>query len=110
VATPHELRQKTQAEIAYGDSWILDGDLGLYDALDVRLRPADTVALINLPMVVCAWCALRRSREHIAFWRWLLTWRRRFRPKILDAIAANAPDAEPFMVCSGADRHLVLTH
>jgi hypothetical protein len=36
---------------------------------------------------------LRRSRQRIDFWRWLWTWRRTYRPLLLAAIAADAPDA-----------------
>jgi adenylate kinase family enzyme len=76
-----------QERLVAGARWILDGDLGPYDVLDVRLRKADTVVLFDLPTWRCAWRALRRSRQRWDFWRWLLTWRRRYRPALLRAIA-----------------------
>lgn len=53
----------------------MDGDLGPYDALEVRLKAADTVILLDFSILRCAWRALRRSRERWDFWRWLLTYR-----------------------------------
>ncbi|MFL6127104.1 hypothetical protein, partial [Actinophytocola sp.] len=42
----------------------------------------------------CAWRALRRSRENLAFWRWLVTYRRRALPVVMAAIAEHAGHAE----------------
>ena len=109
-AMPAERWRAMQRELACGSRWILDGDLGPYDALDVRLQRADTVVLFDVPTLVCAWRAVRRSRERLDFWRWLFTWRRRFRPEILDAIHAFAPAAELLMVRSRADRNRVVAH
>jgi hypothetical protein len=69
----------------------LDGDLGPYDVLDVRLSAADTVALLDFALPRCTWRALRRSRERRDFWIWVLTYRRRWRPRIMAAIARNGP-------------------
>ena len=57
------------------DGWIMDGDLGPYDAVEVRLRAADTVIFLDFSLVRCAWRALRRSRERADFWLWLLQYR-----------------------------------
>ena len=79
-----------QRELVAGERWILDGDLGPYDALEVRLAAADTVVLLDLPFWRCAWRALLRSRERADFWWWLIGWRRRSRPLLMRAIAAHA--------------------
>jgi hypothetical protein len=80
---------------AGGAGWIMDGDLGPYDVLAPRLARADTVIVLDLPPWLCAWRALRRSPQwRLDFWRWLLTWRRRHRPGILQAIAEHAGGAE----------------
>lgn len=110
VATPPEMWREMQRELAAGSCWILDGELGPYDALDVRLARADTIVLFDLPTVVCAWRAVRRSRERLDFWRWLFTWRRQFRPQILEAIQVYAPAAEVLMVRGRADRNRVLLY
>jgi hypothetical protein len=60
----------------------------------VRLQAADTVIVLDFPLWRCAWRALRRSRENLAFWRWLITYRHRSLPKVMAAIAANASHAE----------------
>jgi adenylate kinase family enzyme len=79
-----------QRELISGDEWIVDGDLGRYDDLSVRLRAADTVILLDFPLWRCAWRALRRSRENLEFWRWLVGYRRRGLPVVLSAIGQHA--------------------
>jgi hypothetical protein len=51
----------------------MDGDLGPYDLINVRLQAADTVVFLGFSPLRCAWRAIRRSRERADFWRWLLT-------------------------------------
>ncbi len=101
--TPVEEWIAIQGELTNGDSWILDGDLGPYDALEVRLSKADTVVLFDFPLRRCAWRAIRRSRENLDFWRWLLTWRRRYRPLLLQAIDQHAPRANLIVVSHPVD-------
>ncbi len=71
----------------------MDGDLGPNDVLDIRLQAADAIVFLDFSPARCAWRAIRRSRERADFW-WLLTYRRRSRPLLLQAIAAHAGDAE----------------
>lgn len=73
--------------------WIMDGDLGPYDVTEVRLRAADTVLVLDFSLARCAWRALRRSRERMDFWRWLIGYRRVSLPPLTAAIARFAPDA-----------------
>jgi adenylate kinase family enzyme len=94
-ATPPAEWARTQRELLQREAWIMDGDLGPYDtALGARLAAADTVIVLDFPLVRCAWRALRRSRERADFWRWLLGYRRRNLPLILRAIADHAPAAD----------------
>lgn len=93
AATPRGEWIKRQRELCAAQRWIMDGDLGPYDALDERLGRADTVLILDFSLVRCAWQALRRSRERADFWWWLLTWRRRYRPAILVAVTKFAPAA-----------------
>jgi hypothetical protein len=76
----------------------MDGDLGQYDVLDVRLQAADTVVFLDFSLLRCTWRAIRRSRERADFWRWLFTYRRRSRPLLLRAIAAHAGDADIYVL------------
>ena len=87
-----------QERLCAADAWILDGDLGPYDALEVRLERADVVVMFDLPTWRCVGRALRRSRERMDFWIWLVTWRRRYRPKLIRSIAQNAPDAQLLLI------------
>lgn len=91
---PRDRWARVQRLLAGGQRWILDGDLGPYDALPVRLRAADTVIVLDFPVWRCAWRALRRSRENAAFWRWLLTYRRSSLPAVLAAVADHAEHAD----------------
>jgi adenylate kinase family enzyme len=91
----------TQSELARREAWIMDGDLGPYDtALGARLAAADTVIVLDFPLVRCAWHAVRRSRERGDFWRWLVGYRRRSLPRIRQAIADDAADADVYWLTS----------
>jgi adenylate kinase family enzyme len=93
IATPREQWVVMQEKLAAGDRWIMDGDLGPYDAVEVRLRAADTIIFLDFSLVRCAWRAIRRSRERVDFWRWLLAYRCQSRPILRAAIAEHAPNA-----------------
>ena len=85
-----EMQQKLVRE----ERWIMDGDLGPYDAVEARLQAADTIIFLDFSLVRCAWRALRRSRERADFWRCLLAYRRKSRPILMDAIARHASNAK----------------
>ena len=76
------------------DGWIIDGDLGQFDVVETRLRAADTVIFLDFSFWCCAHRAIRRSRERIDFWWWVLAYRWQSRPVLLKAIANYAPNAE----------------
>ena len=54
---------------------------------------ADTIIFLDFSLARCAWRALRRSSERLEFWLWLLRYRRRSRPFLLNAISEHAPNA-----------------
>jgi|ERR1700722_1189975 hypothetical protein len=83
-----------QEKLVAKEGWIMDGDLGPYDAVEVRLRAADTIIFLDFSLFRCAWRAARRSRERADFWRWLWAYRRRSRPLLIQAIAQHAPTAD----------------
>jgi adenylate kinase family enzyme len=93
AATPHDQWAAIQQEIVQRDRWIMDGDLGPYDIVHVRLQAADTVIVLDFPFVRCAWRAIRRSRERADFWRWVYSYRRQSLPLVMDAIATYADGA-----------------
>jgi adenylate kinase family enzyme len=93
AATPRDQWVEIQRRLVEEDAWIMDGDLGPYDAVEVRLRAADTIVFLDFPLVRCAWRAVRRSRERADFWLWLFRYRRKSRPFLMEAIANCAPQA-----------------
>jgi adenylate kinase family enzyme len=93
IATPREQWVAMQEQLVAGDRWIMEGDLGPYDAVEVRLRAADTIIFLDFSLARCAWRAIRRSHQRADFWRWLLAYRYRSRPILRAAIANHAPNA-----------------
>ena len=93
VATPRDRWGEIQQRLVDEDTWILDGDLGPYDAVEVRLQAADAIIFLDFSVIRCAWRALRRSRARADFWIWLLRYRRRSRPLLMQSIAHHAPRA-----------------
>jgi adenylate kinase family enzyme len=94
VATPRDEWGAVQERLVAEERWIMDGDLGPYDAVEVRLRAADTIILLDFSFVRCAWRAMRRARERADFWRWLAAYRRQSLPVLMAAIAEHAADAD----------------
>jgi len=86
IATPRDEWVVVQEKLVAGEGWIMDGDLGPYDAVEVRLRAADTIIFLDFSLARCAWRAIRRSRERADFWRWLLAHRSQSRPILRAAI------------------------
>ena len=93
VETSRDQWVELQQRLVGADEWIMDGDLGPYDAIEVRLGAADTIIFLDFSLIRCAWRALRRSSERLEFWLWLLRYRRRSRPFLLNAISEHAPNA-----------------
>lgn len=93
IATPREQWVVVQEKLVARDGWIIEGDLGPYDAVEVRLRAADTIIFLDFSLARCVWRAIRRSRERADFWRWLLAYRYQSRPILRKAIADHAPNA-----------------
>src|ERR1700729_485672 len=93
LATPRDKWVDLQEKLVTEDKWIMDGDLGPYDALEVRLRAADTIIFLDFGVVRCAWRSINRSRERADFWVWLLAYRIRSRPLVMEAIARCARNA-----------------
>jgi adenylate kinase family enzyme len=88
-----------QHELVQPDRWILDGDLGPYDtALQVRLRAADTIVVLDFTFLRCAWRTLRRGREQAEYWRWVRAYRRRSLPDVMRAISSEAPHAKLYVL------------
>lgn len=97
TAMPHPAWAAVQQELTAARVWIMDGDLGPYDVLAPRLRAADTVIVLDFSLLRCAWRAVRRSREQIEFWRWVVAYRRVWRPRVLREVAEHAGGATVYV-------------
>ena len=92
-----------QHELVQRSCWILDGDLGPYDtALEIRLRAADTIVVLDFTLLRCAWRTLRRGREEAEYWRWVWAYRRRSLPYVMRAINSEAPHAKLYVLSNPA--------
>ena len=98
AATPRDQWIKLQERHVEENGWIIDGDLGPYDAVEVRLKAADTVIFLDFLLIRCAWRAIRRSRERADFWLWLLRYRRQSRPFLMEAIVKYAGHATLYVI------------
>jgi hypothetical protein len=76
----------------------MDGDLGPYDSIEVRMLAADTVILLDYSLARCAWRAVRRPRERADFWLSLLRYRSQSRPIVLQPLADRAVDANVHVI------------
>ncbi|MCX6540855.1 MAG: adenylate kinase [Actinobacteria bacterium] len=102
VLTPEEWTRR-QSSVVRENIWILDGDLGPYDVTAPRLARADTVIIMDTPLARCVWRALRRGRQRIDFWAWVMNWGRKYRPQILDDVRKYAPTAEVVLLSNARD-------
>ncbi len=90
------------AEAMETEKWIMDGDYGR--TLKMRLTHADTVIMLDYPTAVCVFRVLKRiltnlgrtradmgegcpERLDMEFLRYVIGYRRKNRPKLLDALA-----------------------
>jgi adenylate kinase family enzyme len=54
--TPERDWAEIQRKLITLDRWIIDGDLGSYDtSLELRLRAADTIVVLDFPLWRCVW-------------------------------------------------------
>ena len=98
--TPRGEWIQLQERLIQKEAWVLDGDLGPYDAVEVRLRAANTIILLDFSLFRCAWRALRRAPERSDFWRWLLSYRRQSVPRLRNAISRYASKADLHVIRS----------
>lgn len=110
LPTPRDQWVERQQRLVEKNQWIIDGDLGPYDAVEVRLRAADTIILLDFSFVRCAWRALRRSRERADFWFWLLRYRLQSRPILIEAINKHATQTDLHVLCNPKALKRFLAH
>jgi len=103
LATPRKQWIVIQEKLAAEPEWIMDGDFGPYDALEARLRRADTIIFLDFSLVRCVWRAIRRSRERLDFWHWVISYRRKYRRQLLATISQHAPNVNLMIFSSPRD-------
>jgi adenylate kinase family enzyme len=113
VETPREEWRRVVEELVQRDAWIMDGNYG--GTLDLRLAACDTVLFLDFPPLVCLWRILKRrvqfhnksrpdagcdcpERLNWEFLRWIWTYRRKRRPKILEKLSAAAAQGKQVIV------------
>ena len=102
---PREEWKQIVVELLQRDSWVMDGNYG--GTLDVRLAACDGVVFLDFPAIVCLWRLLKRrirfhgtprpdmsadcaERLSWSFVRWIWSYRRDRRPRILQKLATVA--------------------
>jgi adenylate kinase family enzyme len=104
VPAPEEEARAALAEAVAGERWIIDGNFLEDGEPGARFERADTVVFLDMPTAVCLGQALwrlardrRRDRPDLPvgaregldlpFLRWILTYRRAERPRVLALLA-----------------------
>jgi adenylate kinase family enzyme len=103
VAMAQSQWAELQQELVQREKWIMEGDLGRYDVVEIRLRAADTILFLDFSLLRCSWRAFGRSHERMDFWLWLLRYRYQSRPFLMRMIAAHAPGARLCVLRNPAD-------
>ena len=97
------------AELASRDTWIMDGNYG--GSLAIRLRRADAVVFFDFDRLTCVWGVIRRrwslqsgtrpdmapgcaERLSLKFLRWIWSYPRESRPRIVKALATVSPSVD----------------
>jgi adenylate kinase family enzyme len=93
VETPRDQWVELQQKLIGENAWIMHGDLGPYDAIEVRLRAADTIIFLDFSLFRCTWRAVWRSCERVDFWLWLFRYRLQSRSLLMTAISKHEPTA-----------------
>jgi adenylate kinase family enzyme len=102
-----------------GPAWIADGNYG--GTLELRARLADTIVFLDLPRRVCLPRAVRRvqspilqapgcpQKVDVAFLRWIWSYPRQTRPKVLAVLGRHAPTTDIVHLRSAADTRRFLS-
>jgi len=110
VLSPEEWMRR-QLTVAEAERWIIDGDLGPVDVTEPRLARADTVILMDTPLVTCVWRAMRRSRQRVDFWVWVFQWGYKYRPAIIRDVQKIAPEANLVKLANRREvEHWLVSH
>ena len=113
VETPRDEWRRIVEKLVQRDVWVMDGNYG--GTLDLRLAACDTVLFLDLPPLVCCWRVLKRrvqfhnksrpdfgsgcpERLNWEFLRWIWSYRRKRRPKILEKLSTAAAQGKQVII------------
>src|SRR5258708_36299053 len=91
AATPRDQWVVVQERLVAEKGWIMDGDLGPSDVVEVRLRAAGTIIFFDFFLVRCAWGAILATRARGDFWRRVMAEPYQKRPHPMLRIAKQTP-------------------
>jgi adenylate kinase family enzyme len=124
VETPKDEWRARVEELTGREAWIMDGNYS--GTLDIRLEACDTVVFLDVPRLVCTWRALKRvmmyrkggradmaegcdEKFSLEFMRWIWTYPKQRRPKILKLLAEKARDKRVVVLRTQAEIEGFLT-
>jgi adenylate kinase family enzyme len=109
---PPEQFQAAQRDLVDAPTWVIDGNYN--STLAIRLAACDTVVFLDLPTRQCLWGIVSRQVKHGAgqqdggvynhltwgFIKYVASYRRTMRPKVLAQIERHAGHAERIQLTS----------
>lgn len=109
---PKEKFAQAQAELVAGPNWVIDGNYN--STLPIRLRACDTVVLMDTSTLTCLWGMFSRqlrhgsghkgngihNRIHWGVIKYVATYRRKMRPRVLAKVAEHAQHADVVLLTS----------
>jgi adenylate kinase family enzyme len=118
VRTPPDEWAETVRRLAARECWVIDGNYS--GTMDIRAAAADTVIFLDVPRRVCLWRALKRRVQHhghtrpdmtdgcveridAEFVRWIWSYPKTRRPRILARLAALGPGKRAVILRSSHD-------
>jgi adenylate kinase family enzyme len=119
VETPREEWQRLVEELVGRDAWVMDGNYG--GTLDLRFAACDAAVFLDFPPVVCIWRVLKRraqfrnksrpdagkdcpERLNWEFLRWIWSYRRKRRPKILEKLSVAEAQGKQAIVLRSSNQ------
>lgn len=111
--TPRDEWRRIVERLVQRDAWVMDGNYG--GTLALRLAACDTVLFLDFQPLLCLWRVLKRrvrfhnksrpdagsdcpERLNWEFLRWIWTYRRKRRPKVLEKLSAAAAEGKQVIV------------
>jgi adenylate kinase family enzyme len=109
---PQEKFAQAQEELVAGPNWVIDGNYN--STLPIRLRACDTVVLMDTSTLACLWGMFSRqlrhgsghkgngihNRIHWGVIKYVATYRRKMRPRVLAKVAEHAQHADVVLLTS----------